>query len=68
MASGIRCEHYPEATKIKKQMGYADSLKIPYVLLVGEEERLAGRFTLKDMQRGEQVQLSEKELLERFGY
>ena len=49
-------------------MGYADSLKIPYVLLVGEEERLAGRFTLKDMQRGEQVQLSEKELLERFGY
>ena len=67
-ARGIRCELYPEATKIKKQMGYADSLKIPYVLLVGEEERLAGRFTLKDMQRGEQVQLSEKELLERFGY
>ena len=45
-------------------MSYADRLHIPYVVLVGEEERLSGRFTLKDMRLGEQKTLSEEELLE----
>jgi histidine--tRNA ligase len=62
--AGVRCELYPEPSKIKKQMSYADSLHIPYVVLVGEEERLSGRFTLKDMRLGEQKTLSEEELLE----
>jgi len=62
--AGVRCELYPEPTKIKKQMSYADSLHIPYVVLVGEEERLSGCFTVKDMRLGEQKTLSEEELLE----
>ena len=62
--AGVRCELYPEPSQIKKQMSYADSLPIPYVVLVGEEERLSGRVTLKDMCLGEQKTRSEEELLE----
>ena len=64
--AGVATELYPEAAKMKKQLGYADSLAIPYVVLVGEEERAAGRFTVKDMRAGTQLQLSEGELFDRF--
>jgi len=55
---GIRSEIYPEPVKMKKQMSYADSLKIPFVVLVGEEERTTSTFTLKDMQSGQQEKLT----------
>ena len=50
---GIRTEIYPEAAKMKKQMGYADSKKIPYVALVGENEIAAGKITVKNMTTGD---------------
>ncbi len=37
-AQGISVEVYPEPTKMKKQMGYADDKKIPYVAIVGGNE------------------------------
>ena len=55
---GIRSEIYPEPVKMKKQMSYADSLKIPSVVLAGEEERTTSTFTLKDMQTGQQEKLT----------
>lgn len=64
--SGVRVELYPESTKMKKQLSYADSLHIPYVLLVGDEERTSGIFTLKNMLTGEQEKLSREALLQRF--
>lgn len=64
--AGVASELYPEATKMKKQLSYADSVAIPYVVLVGDEERAAGLFTVKDMQAGTQYKLSEQELFERF--
>lgn len=66
-AAGVRTELYPESAKLKKQMSYANSNAIPYVVLVGEEERLSGVFTLKDMQSGEQYKLTESELIARLG-
>ena len=36
--AGNRTELYPESTKMKKQMGYADAKKIPFVAIVGENE------------------------------
>lgn len=51
---GIRAELYPDAAKIKKQMSYADSKKIPYVVIVGENEMNAGKLTVKNMISGEQ--------------
>lgn len=56
--SGIATEIYPEAAKIKKQMSYADTNKIPFVIIAGEDEMKEGNITLKDMQTGEQSKLS----------
>ncbi|MDR0230884.1 MAG: histidine--tRNA ligase [Dysgonamonadaceae bacterium] len=51
---GIKVELYPEPAKMKKQMSYADSNKIPYVILVGENEMNSGLLTVRNMATGEQ--------------
>ncbi len=61
---GIRTEIYPEAAKMKKQMGYADTKQIPYVALVGENEIQAEKITVKNMSNGEQSMLSLDQLIE----
>jgi histidyl-tRNA synthetase len=65
-SSGISAELYPDIAKMKKQMAYADSRKIAFVVLTGEEEMLTGKVTLKDMTTGEQFKLDEKELIARL--
>ncbi|MGJ1195088.1 histidine--tRNA ligase [Sphingobacterium spiritivorum] len=60
--AGIAVELYPQAVKLKKQMSYADDKRIPYVLLVGEEEVNTGQLSLKNMNSGEQQKLSEQEI------
>ena len=62
----IAVELYPSAVKLKKQMGYADSKGIPFVLLVGEEEVESGQLSLKDMKTGEQQKVSIEELIEKL--
>ena len=64
---GISVEVYPEPTKMKKQMGYADSKKIPFVAIVGSDEMAAGKVMLKNMQSGEQQLATLEELLEKMG-
>ncbi len=61
-AAGIRAEYYPDQTKMKKQMAYANAKQIPYVVLAGESEMAAGKVTLKDMATGEQMLLTPDEL------
>ena len=51
---------------MKKQMSYANSRDIPYVALMGEEEIQKGVVTLKEMESGEQKQLTPDELVERL--
>ena len=53
-AKGLSVEVYPEPTKMKKQMGYADAKHIPFVAIVGGDEMAAGKVMLKNMQSGEQ--------------
>ena len=65
-SSGIRCELYPEASKMKKQFTYADNNKIAYVAIVGANEIKNSSVTLKDMMSGEQETVSIDELGERF--
>lgn len=60
---GISAEIYPEAAKMKKQMSYADSNKIPYVVIVGEDEMRESKVTLKNMQSGDQQLLTIEECL-----
>jgi len=52
--SGIKTELYPDTAKMKKQMGYADKRKIPFVVLAGENEMQNKQFALKNMVSGEQ--------------
>ena len=63
---GMSVEVYPEPTKMKKQMGYADGKKIPFVAIVGGDEMAAGKVMLKDMQSGEQQLVTLEELLEKM--
>ena len=50
----IAVEVYPEPTKMKKQMGYADAKHIPYVAIVGGDEMAQNKVMLKNMTSGEQ--------------
>ena len=55
---GIRCEIYPDASKMKKQMQYANQKGIPFVIMTGETEMQAGKVMLKNMTTGEQKLLT----------
>ncbi len=63
---GVAAELYPDSVKLKKQMSYADSLSIPFVVLAGSEELEKGIYTLKNMISGEQTTLSQEELLKQL--
>ena len=61
--AGIRTEVFPDATKMKKQMSYANQKQIPYVALAGENEMAEGKLTLKNMATGEQQLVTTDELI-----
>ncbi|MCH9659984.1 MAG: histidine--tRNA ligase [Bacteroidetes bacterium] len=62
-AQGISAELYPDATKFKKQMNYANKRAIPFVVLAGDEEMEVGNYTLKNMENGTQETHSLESLL-----
>ena len=55
---GIPAEIYPDATKMKKQMTYANNKNVEYVAMVGETEIANGTIALKCMESGEQENLT----------
>ena len=55
--SGINTEIYFDDKKMKAKFKYADKLKIPYVIVIGEDEINMGKVTLKNMETGEQEQM-----------
>jgi histidyl-tRNA synthetase len=63
---GIKAELFPGSAKMKKQMGYADARKIPFVALIGEEEMQQQLISLKHMTSGEQVKLTLDALIGRL--
>jgi histidyl-tRNA synthetase len=60
--SGISTEVYPDVTKLKKQLEYANKKEIPYVIVVGSDEMKDGMLTLKNMEKGEQEKLNLKDI------
>jgi histidyl-tRNA synthetase len=62
-AAGVRTELFPDASKMKKQMSYANQKLIPFVALAGENEINEGKFTLKNMLTGDQQLVTVDELL-----
>jgi len=61
--AGIRAEIFPDSTKMKKQMSYANAKQIPFVVLAGDNEMAEGKVTLKNMETGEQTLVSPDELI-----
>ena len=53
-SQGLRVDIYPEADKLAKQFKYAASRAIPFVAIIGEDERLKSEVSLKDMRSGDQ--------------
>jgi len=62
--NGIRTEMFPDAAKMKKQMAYANANAIPYVALAGDDEIQKGVVTLRNMETGEQKQVTPEQLIE----
>jgi len=62
--AGINTEIYFDNKKIKAKFKYADKLKIPYVIVIGEDEINSGKLTLKNMETGEQEQKTIEEIIE----
>ena len=66
-AKGYRAELYPESTKLKKQLSYADSRQVRYVILIGEEELSNAKAVLKNMLTGEQTSYPIEEIVKAIG-
>ncbi len=63
----INVELYPEVTKIKKQITYANKENIPFVITIGEEEIQSGLYSLKNMKTGEQTKIKLEEIPSKLG-
>jgi len=61
--NGINAEIFPDSAKMQKQMTYANKKNIPFVVLAGESEMQSQKFTLKNMETGEQKSVSAEELI-----
>ena len=53
-SAGIAAEIYPDAAKFDKQMKYANKRSFRYVVIPGDDERAAGKLSLKNFETGEQ--------------
>jgi histidyl-tRNA synthetase len=59
---GLRVDVYPEADKLGKQFKYASSRNVPFVTIVGDDERAAGTVSIKDLRSGEQQRMPRAEV------
>ena len=65
-ANGIPAEIYPDSTKMKKQMSYANDKNVAFVAIVGETEMANGTIALKCMETGEQDNLTIDEVISKL--
>lgn len=62
-AANMSAVMFPEQAKMKKQMGYADANKIPFVALIGSQELQDQTITIKQMSTGNQQCIAKSELV-----
>ena len=60
-AARLRVDVYPEADKIGKQFKYASSRHVPFVAILGDDERARGDVSVKDLRTGEQQGVARSE-------
>ena len=61
-SSGLRVDLYPEADKMGKQFKYASTRGVPFVAIIGDDEKARGEVAIKDMKTGEQTSLKHAEV------
>lgn len=59
----ISSEIYPDITKIKKQLDYANKKLIPFTIVIGSDEMKSGELAFKDMTTGAQSKATIEEIL-----
>jgi histidyl-tRNA synthetase len=59
---GIRCELYHEQAKFGKQFKYAEKKNIPYVIIIGSKELEEKNCVVKNLNSGEQQNISTDQL------
>ncbi|WP_276167160.1 histidine--tRNA ligase [Zobellia alginiliquefaciens] len=60
--NGVKADVYPSSAKIQKQFKYANNRKVPYVVLIGEQELENNLFVVKNMAEGSQKEYSLNEV------
>ena len=66
-AHGVECLLEFKERGLKSQLGRASKLGASWALIIGEEEVGMGRYQLKDMEKGTQVEAGKQDLLEILG-
>ena len=61
--AGIASEIYPDGSKLKKQLEFANKKRIEYTIIIGSEEINTGRLALKNMKEGKQETLTVEEVI-----
>ena len=55
---GLRVDVYPEADKLGRQFKYASARQVPFVAILGDDERARGEVAVKDLRTGEQTTMA----------
>ena len=64
--NGIATEIYPDQSKLKKQLDYANKKMIPFVIVIGSDEMKDGMLTIKNMETGEQEKLGVNDIIKKL--
>jgi len=64
--NGISSETDLNERNLRKQFDYANSLSIPYAIIIGKRELGSGKFTLRDMETGKEESLSKEEIVKKL--
>lgn len=62
-AAGIRVTVYPEPDKIGKQLKYADQIRVPFVVLLGDSEIESKKVSIREMTSGKQSAIHRAEVV-----
>src|SRR6187549_1110458 len=65
--AGISSEIYPDQSKLKKQLDYANKKMIPFTIVIGSEEMESGQLAFKDMEKGEQEKITIDQIISKLG-
>ena len=65
-SSSVRCMSYLEDDKLKKKFNYADKLSVKYVIIIGQDEVEKNKFTLRNMENGNQELLELNQIIEKL--